>query len=368
MTQKKIVSAIVLLMASTALPAAAEFSFDNNSGGTVRLYGQFNPAYLSFDDGQSTTSEIVDNTNSNSRVGLDWRQGYGENTFRFNFETALGFRPSAGMSQTNTPKGVDWQRTSIRKVDFSLMMPMYGTFYAGQGSMATDGVAHNDFSGTTLVTYASVSDTAGGFEFRTGAGALSGIHIGSVFRDLDGGRRGRVRYDTPSFGGFTVSAAWGKNILVSGVDDEYYDVSMRYANDFGDLKVRGAIGYAVRDRAGASDIEHTIGSVSLLHASGFNLTLAAGNQDGDATYGYGKLGYIGNWLALGSTAMSVDYYEGNDFSSQGVTSSSVGFGVVQKFDNANVEAYLGYRTYELSDAIDSYKDASSILFGARLKF
>jgi hypothetical protein len=360
-------SAIAALLASIAAPALAEMKYDNGAGGTALLYGQFDPAYLSFDDGVSTISKIVDNVNSNSRVGFYLIQPYGENTFRFNFETALGFRPSSGVNQTSTPSALDWDRTSIRKVDFSLATASWGTFYAGQGSMATDGVAEQDLSGTTLVTYASISDTAGGFEFRTAAGALSGVTIGSTYSDFDGGRRGRVRYDTPTIAGFTMSAAWGQEILSETNDDEYLDVALRYANEFGNLRVNGAVGFSQRDSSGVKT-DDTIGSVSLLHASGFNFTSAAGKRDGDGKYWYNKIGYIGDWLSVGTTAISVDYYDGKDFNTDGSSSTSFGVGAVQKFDNANVEAYLGYRKYELSQIGMDYRDASSILAGARWKF
>lgn len=359
---------LAALAAGLALPAAAEMKYDNDSGGSVRFYGQFNPAYLSFDDGVSTTSEIVDNTHSNSRVGVWMSQQFGENEFTFNFETALGFRPSAGLSQNFTPKGVNWQRTSIRKVDFAYHTARYGTFSAGQGSMATDGVAEVDLSGTSLVTYVSVPDGAGGFRFRTAAGALSNKFIGGAFGDFDGGRRGRVRYDSPTFNGFTVSASYGEEILASNVDFESRDIALRYANDFGDIKVKGAIGYARIELANGVVRKDTIGSVSLLHASGFNVTLAAGDRTSAGNYGYGKLGYQAKWFNVGQTNLSVDYYNGSDRTSAGSESTAVGFGVVQKFDKARIEAYLGYRTYELTETTAAYQDASSVLFGARWKF
>lgn len=367
MTQFSNISVVAVLVAVAGAPALAEFKYDNSSGGSVRLYGQFDPAYLSFDDGVSTTSEIVDNTNSNSRVGLDLHQPFGANTFRFNFETALGLRASAGVSQTNTPSGLDWERTNIRKVDFSFETASYGTFSAGQGSMATDGAAESDFSGTTLVTYSSIPDTAESFQFRTSAGALSGITIGDNFSNFDGGRRGRVRYDSPTFSGFTVSAAWGTEILAENNDDDFMDIALRYAGEFGSIKLQSAVGFSRRD-SGGTDRDDTIGSISMLHASGFNATLALGDREGAGDYRYSKLGYIGNWLSVGSTALSVDYYDGSDTISSGSSSESVGIGVVQKIDSANLEVYLGYRTYELSESTQSYQDASSILFGTRLKF
>lgn len=358
----------VAIAAGLAMPAAAEMKFENGTGGSVLLYGQLDPAYLSFDDGVSSTGEIVDNTNSNSRVGLWLRQSYGENEFTFNLETALGLRPSAGLSQNFTPKGVNWQRTSLRKADLAYRTARFGTFSAGQGSMATDGVAGVDLSGTTLVTYVSIPDTAGGFRFRTSAGALSNRFIGGAFGDFDGGRLGRVRYDTPSFGGFTVSASYGEQILASNVDFNTRDIALRYANEFGDFRMKGAIGYARIKLANGIEREDTIGSLSLLHASGFNVTLASGKRTSAGNYGYGKLGYQAQWFGVGKTALSVDYYRGNDRVSLGSTSTSYGFGAVQKFDKAGIEAYFGYRTYELSETAASYLDASSVLFGARWKF
>jgi hypothetical protein len=359
---------LAAIAASLAMPAVAEMKFENGTGGSVLLYGQFDPAYLSFDDGVSSTSEIVDNSSSNSRVGLWLRQSYGENEFTFNFETALGLRPSAGLSQNFTPKGVNWQRVNIRKVDFAYRTARYGTFSAGQGSMATDGAAEVDFSGTALVSYSSVPDVAGGFRFRTSAGALSNKFIGGAFGNFDGGRLGRVRYDSPSLSGFTVSASYGEQILARNVDFTTRDVALRYANEFGDFRFKSAIGYADIELANGTKREDAIGSLSVLHASGFNATVAAGKRTSAGNYGYGKLGYQAQWFSVGKTALSVDYYRGSDRTSVGSKSTSFGFGAVQKFDNARVEAYLGYRTYELSETAASYLDASSVLFGARWKF
>ena len=362
-------STSAVLAALLAAPAAAQLKYENGSGGSTTIYGQFNPAYLSFDDGVSSTSELADNTNSNSRVGLWIRQPFGQSTFAFNFETALGLRPSSGISQTFTPKGVNWQRTSIRKVDFSLKTPAAGTFYFGQGSMATDGVAEVDLSGTTLVTYVSVPDTAGAMRFRTSAGVLSGNTIGGSFSDFDGARRGRIRYDTPSLSGFTLSASYGEEILVQNSNLDTADIALRYSGEVGDIRMKGAIGYARTDPGTGIKRNDTIGSFSLLHASGFNVTVAAGRRSGGGgDYGYGKLGYQADWFPVGMTALSVDYYRGSDRTVAGSKSTSMGVGAVQKFDNSNVEAYLGYRTYELSEPGTSYQDASSVLFGARWKF
>jgi predicted porin len=234
--------------------------------------------------------------------------------------------------------------------------------------MATDGVAEVDQSGTTLVNYVSVPDTAGSFMFRTAAGALSTVTIGNVFSDFDGARRGRIRYDSPTFSGFTVSASYGEEILATDADLETRDIALRYANTFGDIRVKGAVGYARSELAGGVVRDDTIGSVSLLHSSGFNVTIAAGDRSTDGSYSYGKLGYQAQWFSVGKTSLSVDYYNGSDTTSVGSDATAVGFGAVQQFDQARVEAYLGYHTYELTETAAAYLDASSVMFGARWKF
>ena len=50
--------------------------------------------------------------------------------------------------------------------------------------------------------------------------------------DGDRFRRNRVRYDTPTFAGFTASASWG--------EDDDYDIALRYAKEFNGLRVAAA--------------------------------------------------------------------------------------------------------------------------------
>lgn len=355
-------------LAVIATSASAELKYQNDTGGSVELYGQLNPAYLSFDDGQETTDALTDSTHSNSRIGLWVRQAFGENTFTFNFETGLGLRPSSSVSQTFEADALNWQRVNIRKIDFSLKTERYGVFSAGQGSMAADGAAEVDLSGTTLATYVSIPDTAGAFSFRETGGNLSNWQIGDVFGDFDGGRLGRIRYDTPVFSGFSISASYGTEILAENVDLDSASIAINYAGEIGDFKMAGALAYARTDPEGAEDFSDTIGSFSVLHSSGTSVTVASGRRSEQGHYAYGKLGYQGHWLSFGKTALSIDYYRGWDRSIQGSRSDAFGFGAVQHIDDINAEIYLGYRTYELTDAAADYQDASSIFFGTRWKF
>ncbi len=358
----------VFALAAVAAPAWAELKYDNNSGGSVLLYGQFSPAFQWVDDGVDTSSELVDNAHSNTRVGMLLTQPMGQGTFTFNFETALGLRPSDGVSQTSTPDAFTWDRTKLRKIDFAYDTGEYGKFYAGQGSMATDGIADLDLSGTTMVNYNGISDTAGSFLFRDSSGTLTAVSIGDIAPSLDGGRKGRVRYDSPSFSGFTVSVSAGEEILASGSDDEFYDIALRYAGEFGAIRMESGLGFSRKD-SGSTETDDTFGSVAVLHDSGFNGALAAGSRDSSGDYVYAKVGYQADWFPVGRTAVSFDIYDGSDFVSSGSDSQVLGLGASQMFDAQNLELYIGYRTYEISDtSATSYQDIDSVLAGARWKF
>ena len=360
------IAAFALLLAPPAL-AGPEYATD--SGGTFTYYGQLNFAFTSFDDGGDTTSQLTDNESSNSRVGFWIRQPFGENELAFRFETAIGFAPSDEFSQTAEPDEFEWRRTNLRHVDFIYTTARFGTFYLGQGSMASDGVGNIDASGTGLASSVSIGDVAGGFELRDTTGALTGIEVGDAFADFDGTRAGRIRYDTPEFSGFTLSIAAGENILSEDNDDEFYDIALKYERDYGGTEVEAGLGYQVRERPGSQDREDTFASVGVRLQSGWNFTVATGDRNTAGSYVYTKVGYAADWFSFGETALAIDYYSGSDNVSDGDDAESIGIAIVQDFDDQNIEAFFGYRTYSYSDVSStSFEDASSAIIGARWRF
>ncbi|MFW8634250.1 porin [Cribrihabitans pelagius] len=364
------VSATALAVA-LAGPALAGPEYSNDTGGRFSWYGHLNPAFQSFDDGAEDFGRLVDNEASKSRLGFWLEQSYGENTLRFNFETAMGFRSSAGVDQISTGENLSWDRTDIRHVDLQFDTARYGRFSAGQGSMATDSITGADFSGTGLGASNSVADSAGGYRFRQADGTLSTIEIGDVFTDLDGTRLGRVRYDTPELAGFTLSTSYGTDILKEDNDRETYDVAVRYGReDVAGFNLDAGLGASWTEETGKEDSRDVSGSFAVLHkATGLSLNLAAGERDIAGSYAYAKLGYKANLFAAGSTAFSVDYYDGSDMESAGDSADSWGVAAVQKVDAYNVETYLAYREYSYEDNSGAgYQDADVVLAGARWKF
>ncbi len=364
-------------------PIKREFS----NGSVLQFYGQIDKGVLNYDDGIETqTYNLIDNNNSNTRVGLKYTQSFGDWKFENTNEFAYAPYSTSNINIVDdTPSSTDYEFTNanIRKIDFTFANEGYGKFWLGQGSMSTDGITEIDLSGTSVIAYSSVADSASAQIIRFSDPGLqddlSGPQIGDVFDNLDGDRRVRVRYDTPEFAHFVASASFGRNLLSDDPDvrdEDIYDAGVTYDNTFGDIELKAGIGYYYQNSATSS----FGGSASALHApTGINFTLAAGKQNGDGaddpTFWYTKLGLLRSFFpSVGDTAMSIDYYSGDDYgldNAAGITSSSSeswALAFVQKVDRANTEVWLTFRNYNYSNDFANYEDGTAVFGGARFKF
>jgi hypothetical protein len=339
-------------------------------GGTYQFYGQLSPAYLAFDDGGETYGLVVDNSNSNSRIGVWYRRPFVWGQLNVNFETAIGLRGSNSISQNFQVSDYDWSRSNIRKAEVIWETDRIGTFYLGQGSMASDGVANRDLSGTSTVSYVGIPDVAGAYFLRTRAGVLSPVAIATAFPNFDGGRRTRFRYDSRPFRGFSFSASIGKQVLTNFVQTQDSDAVIRYDGDFPKFKIVAAGGYTWINRKVSTNNRTVVGSFSIEHKpTGISFTTSSGTRNTQGSYRYFKLGYRAVFPRLGPFSISVDYYGANNMVTGGSRSESYGLGVHKRFSNPRLEAYLGLRTYRFTDPSPvRYRDADSVLVGARWKF
>jgi hypothetical protein len=351
-------------------PVVAGDPVDLSIGGSFEYYGQLSPSYLTFDDGNLKSDGFVDNTNSNSRIGMWYRRATPWGRFNVNVETALGFRASNAVSQNIQASSWNWSKSSIRKAEVIWETRRFGTLYVGQGSMASDGIANRDLSGTSIVSYVGIADTAGAYFLRTQSGLLSTVAIGTAFPNFDGGRRGRVRYDTPSYRGLVVSASIGEQILSNAVSTKDSDITLRYDRDGPRFRIAAAGGYTWIDRQTFANNRTAIGSLSIEHkATGISFTTSSGKRDTAGNYRYFKLGFKSGHTRIGPFSISADYYAANNMVSGGSRSESYGLGILQKFANPRMEAYLGLRSYQFVDTSPiRYQDAYSVLIGARWKF
>jgi hypothetical protein len=311
----------------------------------------------------------VDNGNWNTRLGFTVTQPFDDNTLRFRFETGLGLRNSAQVSQDFEPEWIDWQRTALRWFEAALDTN-YGTLSLGQGSTASDGTAGLDDSFTFVAGATDSSDGFGSFYFRDGNGDLTGITIGQVNNSFDGARRFRLRYDTPIVSGVMLSTSYGRNVLTSGDDTDYYDAAIRWTGDIGDFAVRSAVGYQWLDDPNGANTERLAGSATVLHSpTGLNFSVSAGKQIDGADYVWTRAGWRTDFSPIGTTSLSVDYYYGRDFLSEGARTENYGLYAVQSIDSVSIDLYAGWRRFTYSDRLGgSYQDADGILIGARAFF
>jgi hypothetical protein len=345
------------------------YVFRSSSGGEVTFYGQFNPTWQSFDDGEEANSGVVDNGNWNSRVGFRIVQPMNGATLRLRFETGLGLRNSALVSQTEEPQWVDWQRTSLRWFEAAVDSD-YGTFSFGQGSTGADGAAGLDSSFTFIVSPTDATDGFGSWQFRDGDGNLTGVTVGAVNSNFNVARLFRLRYDTPEFSGVTLSTSFGVNVLNESDDADYADVAARWSGELGDVSVQAALGYGWRFNEGADDEERVLGSMTAFHdPTGLNLTLAAGSRIDGPQYGYIKGGWRADFIPQGKTSLFADYYRGTDFLTDGSETETWGLGAVQSFDDLSLDVYAALQRFAYSDRSGrSYQDATGVLLGARWFF
>jgi predicted porin len=263
-----------------------------------------------------------------------------------------------------------------------------GKVSVGKQSQASDNTAILVDGSGSLVPANWVSFDVNSFFVRNKNGSLSSLAWGAaggcVWGDCNGLPTNSVRYDSPSFGGFSVSASWG--------EDDFWDVAARYAGEWGAFKVAAAAAYSE-----VSDHANTFGA-GLASGVYSNLAQPAGSNYFQAglyvehiptgLFGYGAYGHLDQdvagvdnnntwyvkggirqrWTPLGHTVLYGEYLraEGNGVAFNTVNplaDNSIinciapgpnevcgdsrvkvwGVGVVQEIDAAAMSVWVKYR-------------------------
>ncbi len=325
-----------------------------------------------------------DGHESNTYVGSDDNR---VTRFRFNgaatinSDVSAGFRMEFGLRGiNNTSQAADPSLGSstavaddvlVRQSFVFITSKQLGTISVGHQSDATDGI-RSICLGCTADVSASSSTMVSNLRFKLSNGTYhtnwGALGTGNV---ADGARRNLVKYVSPTIAGFQASAAWG--------DDDFYDVALRYVNEFGQFRVAGGIGYANAVGAQGFDTEYVSGSVSVSHVpTGIYIAFAASetengadaqanangtaafvrdtkdqqwflgagivtklNSLGNSTFsvGYGQSdeGYVGNATALAGLGLPVSGVEGGSADTE---HWSIGF--QQDIDAAAMQLYISY--------------------------
>lgn len=361
--KKGIAAGVLIALSGTAHAGTVS----NSNGMSVTLGGYVDRALLYIDDGKDSTSAVVDNENLSSRFFITG-EGKVNEALTAGFLMEFDFRDNSSSSLTVTGANNGFGATTFsqRHMDAYFSHATLGKFSIGQGSSASDGIAETDMSGTGIVAYSGIADMASSAVFRTASGG-TGPAIGTVSSNMDGlGLDDRVRYDTPSFGGFGVATSY-----VSGGAG---DVSVNFSGKFGGINVGAAAGYWNNSSTSTTDDGGYSGSVSAKHDIGISLTLAGGktlkkaNGTDDPTFVYGKLAYTVGLTSLGDTSFGIDYGLYEDVAQNGDEMTTFGLQVVQALPDVGTEVYIGYRNHELDRTGTSYDDIMAVMAGVNVAF
>lgn len=362
---------------------------------SLEVSGHVHEGILLWDDGYDNGAYIGTVNYSRTRfrfkgsakITNDWSAG---------FLIELGLRKTGnssgwdqGFDGAGNPDGAD----DIRHQALYVKSKRIGTFWLGHTSMAVDGIA-DICLGCTISSSHEANLGWGGFESRLAGGAVgpswgtlgAGNNVAS-----NGSRRQLLRYISPEFAGFVVSADTGLDESYN--DDARWSVALRYANEFNGVRIAGGAGYHEED-----DLEGWGASLSMQHtASGFFVAGSYGEQTDNAIVlgrdtmnGWSVIGGMGRKFSpLGKTTIWVRYgeYEGRSFdANNGGIDDSYGntevlsLGVNQQIDAAAMELYLSY--YHVTGEMVQFNnlgtfasagtygaaDFDAVLFGARIKF
>jgi hypothetical protein len=247
----------------------------------------------------------------------------------------------------------------------------------GLQSQASDNTAILVDGSGSLIAANYVAFDYGGFFLRPEGSGKAVAGSGNWFgllgcTDCNGLPENSIRYDSPTYAGFSASASWGA--------DDFWDVALRFASETHGFKLAAAAAYSESTDGGppvsgrlnvqgdvSGVIEDTqffqIGAYVQHIACGLFLYGAYGQFDGDLVdtldgrfqshdFWYVKTGLRTKWSPHGATIPYIEYETSNDGAAGVITSSADiasssfdlwGIGVVQEIDAAAMSVWLKYR-------------------------
>jgi hypothetical protein len=345
------------------------------------LYGQVSRALMFADDGHQSKWFHVDAQPSSTRFGI---QGVAQavpglrvgariesemksnpsDTVNFG-GTGLGPGPSTGAG--GSAGGANAVVFAERWLD-AFFEGSWGRVNLGQGSGAADDASTIDLSGTGMANGNCVCDWGGGIFFRGSDGSFSTATVLGAFNNNDfESRYDRVMYTTPVFGGFRAQVGTGQKSTAGEVNEASLWWSGKVAGE-----IQAAIGWSEEKTGTGPTVPNneTIGgSVSWLHTSGFNVTLAYTTMEisaagrNDAKFTWAKVGY-----KFGPHAVAVDYAMADDNAANGDEGKTYGIGYVWN-PIRWLEIFANYRIYQLDrTAGPSLEDVTVGALGTRIRF
>jgi hypothetical protein len=308
-------------------------------------------------------------------------------------DRTAGYVLEIGISEN---AGVEFSRADtlsrVRQNHVFIRSATFGQLSVGQLSQATDGVMDITLANIRQMNQGGVADSA----------RLIGGNIANVFPATQGARVQGVRYDTPTFAGFTLSASWGHSTAnFDSVDNAHdtWDVALRYVGEFNGIRLAAGVGYRETENNGAffggataplaeqavgvaTKDTFWLGSASVMHTpTGLFVSGGAGQRDrdtngvgGDFFNWHAQAGVEKNFFGIGNTTFFGEYGSTELDIEGGATGLSSGtfwgVGFVQQIAAAASDVYVGYRSYDsdnlaglgLSDTVQVFQAGMIVRF------
>lgn len=368
---------------------------------SLTISGWVNTGLFIWDDSYDSDAYVV----SENGTTLGTRITFAGDA-KINSQWSAGYNITIEAQQDDPLLGGLNQTTDDTTANFSLFYSymwikneQLGKISIGQQSQATDNLTVVDTAGVIFAelpiifdgnTFILRNQNTGALENagRTWASALNCTGIGM---DCNGVAHNVIRYDSPTISGFSLSASWG--------EDDFWDVALRYAGEFGDIKVAAAIGYSEEDGdagglAAGADSELLEIAGSIMHKP-TGLFVNAAYSDYEISTGvdvdawHVTAGIKQKWNSLGATAIYGEYGEYSDnvlgcvdtdaatagCQDDGLAGSSAdveryGVGIHQWIDAAAMQVYAKWEHLELEsnnvridgNEIDKYTLGGVIFF------
>ncbi len=384
---------------------------------SLTVTGQVSRALLSWDDGVNSDSYVVDNAINTSRIGFEgkaimkpgWTAGY---VMQLDINDSLSsvvsqFDPNGAAPPPGGDEGFGESSIQVRISNLYIDNEQLGRVSIGQNYSFNDAVSVPFQVANTFNT--DGGPYADGFSLMTSAGSTAGFSWGQLLGN--GPRRNDyLRYDSPTFGGFGVTALVG--------DDDIWEVGARYFTKTDRFQFNTAIDYYNYDAeplgaAGLlSKFEELKGIASIKDLpTGIFLTVWAAQRDYERTLagqtledtGHSIQGFLGiekNFMSYGNTTIYGGYGRFENMASTGLSANLIGanvggdgstddyvsdadiermtFGVVQSFDAAGLDIYGIVEHYSADVTVSDLDDAGSasanledyyaVIVGSRIKF
>ena len=215
-----------------------------------------------------------------------------------------------------------------------------GTLSMGDIEPGADGVMETNFGGLAGDEGAAASAT----DITLSGGAFSGSEVTDFVGTIDpGADANRVRYDSPSFSGFSVSGD-----LEQGGGGS---IAIKYSGTIAGFEIAAGLGYEAD--GGGDDIQG--GAIGVKHSSGLHLAFDYGKNNVEGTAAdpeWWRLigGYDAKLNSLGNTNFTLSYSEKDDATTLGNEGKTVQVAIAQSLDAVGGKVTLQYDNYSFSNA------------------